>query len=369
MTHPHSSLALGSFVLAFAAACGPRVPIRSDAQLGAEYPFPDEARRIQEVVDLGKETMKRDYPAGTPAKRDAHIKAHGCVRADVTVRDDVPAELRHGVFAAPGSYRAWIRYSNGLPKPPEDNGKNLRGMAIKVTGVAGAKLSTDEVLTQDFLLVNYPVFIVADPADYVEFARAVSEDSPFGYFLGWNPFDWKIHDLRLLLDAVGQETPSLLSTRYFSETPYRMGEGQAAKFAAKPCSDIGATMPDDPSAGYLRDDLVKRLAAGPACFEFGVQLQKDAVAMPVEDPTVEWDEKVSPFVPVAKIEIPAQKFDSAAQDAFCENLSFTPWHASPELQPLGAINRARKSIYDEISKIRHGQNAVKRTEPTGFESF
>ncbi|MBK7975561.1 MAG: catalase family protein [Deltaproteobacteria bacterium] len=369
MTRAHRSLALGSLVVALATACGPRVPIPASARLGAEYPFPDEERRIQEVVDLAKETMKRDYPAGTPAKRDAHIKAHGCVRADVTVRDDVPAELRHGVFAAPGPYRAWIRYSNGLPKPPEDNGDNLRGMAIKLTGVAGPKLMTEEVRTQDFLLVNYPVFIVADPTDYVEFARAVSEDSPLGYFLGWNPFDWKIRDLRALLDAVGQETPSLLAASYFSEVPYRMGEGQAAKFAAKPCASVAATMPDDPSPSYLREDLVKRLAAEPACFELGVQLQKDAVAMPVEDPTIEWDEEVSPFVPVATIEIPAQKFDSPAQDAFCENLSFSPWHASPELQPLGAINRARRVIYDEISKVRHGQNAVKRTEPTGFESF
>ena len=93
MTRAHRSLALGSLVVALATACGPRVPIPASARLGAEYPFPDEERRIQEVVDLAKETMKRDYPAGTPAKRDAHIKAHGCVRADVTVRDDVPAEL------------------------------------------------------------------------------------------------------------------------------------------------------------------------------------------------------------------------------------------------------------------------------------
>lgn len=356
-------------LVALLASCGPRVKIPANAELGVEYPFPDETQRIEQVVDLGRKTMARDYPPGTPAKRDAHIKAHGCVHATFTVANDLPSALRHGVFATPGAYPAWVRFSNGLPKPPEDNGKNLRGMAIKLAGVTGPKLSPDEALTQDFLLVNYPVFIVADPADYVEFARAVSEDSPLGYFLGWNPFDWKIHDLRLLLDAVGQETPSLLSTRYFSETPYRMGDGQAAKFAAKPCSEVAAAMPDEPSASYLRDDLVKRLAATPACFEFGVQLQKDPVAMPIEDPTVEWSEAVSPFVPVARIEIPAQKLDSAAQDAFCENLSFTPWHASPELQPLGAINRARKAIYEQISKIRHTQNAVPRTEPTGNERF
>ncbi len=361
--------ALACVALAVTAACAPRVKIPANAQLGAEYPFPNEEARIQETLALARATMARDYPSGTPAKRDAHIKAHGCVHGTVTVGANVPAQLKQGFFQAPASYPAWIRFSNGLPKPPEDNEKNLRGMAIKAIGVPGAKLMNDEHTTQDFLLVNYPAFAVAAPDDYVDFIRAVDADSPLGYYFGWNPFAWKIRDFRLLLDALGQDAPSLLAIRYWSMTPYRFGPTQAAKVSARPCAAVNAKMPDDPSPSYLREDLEARLAAAPACFELMVQLQTDPVAMPVEDPTVIWDETASPFVPVARIEIPAQKFSTPAQDAFCENLSFSPWHSLPEHQPLGAINRVRKSLYDEVSRIRHGQNIVPRTEPTGLERF
>ena len=88
--------------------------------------------------------------------------------------------------------------------------------------------------------------------------------------------------------------------------------------------------------------------------------------MPIEDPTIEWSEKDAPFIPVARITIPAQAFTSPEQLAFCENLSFTPWHAIPEHRPLGGINRVRKTVYDTISRVRHELNGDKRLEPTGF---
>ena len=79
-----------------------------------------------------------------------------------------------------------------------------------------------------------------------------------------HPYPDRSRANRLLLDAVGQETPSLLSTRYFSETPYRMGEGHAAKLSAKPCADVGATSLAtlvQMVAGGLGVTLLPRLAA------------------------------------------------------------------------------------------------------------
>ena len=48
---------------------------------------------------------------------------------------------------------------------------------------------------------------------------------------------------------------------------------------------------------------------------------------------------------------------------FCENLSYTPWHSLPDHRPIGGINRARKVVYEAISKVRHDYNAVPRREP------
>ena len=88
--------------------------------------------------------------------------------------------------------------------------------------------------------------------------------------------------------------------------------------------------------------------------------------MPVEDSTVTWSEDDSPFVPVARIEVPAQTFDSAAQTTFCEDLSFSPWHATTAHRPLGSLNRTRKVVYEATSAARHRLNGVQRVEPTDF---
>jgi hypothetical protein len=105
------------------------------------------------------------------------------------------------------------------------------------------------------------------------------------------------------------------------------------------------------------------LAETAAEFDFMVQLRADGNAMPVEDPTVEWDERAAPFVPVARITIPQQDFDTQERREFAENLSFTPWHGLDAHRPLGGINRVRRTVYETISRLRHELNGVQRAEP------
>ena len=81
-----------------------------------------------------------------------------------------------------------------------------------------------------------------------------------------------------------------------------------------------------------------------------------------------WDEARSPPIEVAMIRIPRQRSDGAAQQAFCENLSFTPWHSLPEHRPIGGINRVRKAVYLAVSTLRHRLNQAPRVEPTAVEA-
>jgi hypothetical protein len=104
-------------------------------------------------------------------------------------------------------------------------------------------------------------------------------------------------------------------------------------------------------------------------FDFLVQLQTDPDRMPIENASVRWPEHLSPHVRVAELRLPAQRFDSPAQLAFADNLSFNPWHALPEHRPLGNQNRARKEIYLQLSRARQRMNAAARIEPTGDETF
>ena len=77
----------------------------------------------------------------------------------------------------------------------------------------------------------------------------------------------------------------------------------------------------------------------------------------------EWDPVEAPFIPIATIHIPRQTFDTPAQHAFCEDLSFTPWHSLPAHRPLGVTNRIRRVVYERISRLRHELNDRPRVEP------
>ena len=96
--------------------------------------------------------------------------------------------------------------------------------------------------------------------------------------------------------------------------------------------------------------------------EFLVQ-PRTSNSMDVEDSRTEWKEAQAPFYPVATVRFPRQVFDTPEQNTFCENLSFTPWHALPQHRPLGVTNRLRKVIYDHISRVRHTLNGAERQEP------
>ena len=99
-------------------------------------------------------------------------------------------------------------------------------------------------------------------------------------------------------------------------------------------------------------------AAEEACFEFEVQVRTNPITMPIEDPTIEWDEHDAPFVQVARVTIPIQRPE---QGEACEILSYTPWHSLPEHRPLGGISRVRLDVYREVSKLRHELNGQTRS--------
>jgi hypothetical protein len=110
--------------------------------------------------------------------------------------------------------------------------------------------------------------------------------------------------------------------------------------------------------------MVNQLASRNAVFDFAVQFQIDPNKMPIEDPGITWDETLSPFRRVATLTIPAQTFDTPERREFGDNLSFNPWRCLPEHRPLGGISRARRQVYEALSKFRHETNQAPRVEPT-----
>lgn len=322
-------------------------------KLSHEQVPPGEAAAFALILAEAERRLRKAAQGG-PARRDAHPKPHGTVSAVFRVLDTVPPHLRSGVFAEPREFEAWIRFSNGAETPADDGEGDGRGMAIKLLDVRGSPSGT-----QDFLQINHPAFFVHDAADYVEFTLAKPS---WRFFIpGLNPASWRLREAWIGLQITRQSVSNPLNARYFNMTPFLCGE-VPVKASSRPMPPLSAHG-SQVGPNFLRDNMALHLAEAPARFEFMLQAQVDPKRQPVEDPRIIWDEREAPFVAVAQIEIPPQAFDNAERETFGENLSFTPWHCLPEHRPLGGINRARREIYETISRLRHEINQAPREEP------
>ncbi len=330
--------------------------------LAQEYPPPGEAAAIADLAARLQQKIQAQYQDGT-MRRDAHPKMHGVVKALFTVEPDLAPAWRVGVFSEPTTYEAWIRYSNQNAEIQSDLKGDIRGMAIKLMGVPGEKLLEldRDAATQDFIVISTPVFVTRDVAQFDALIKAmVAGIVPMLWFFATH---WRATwNLVSAMKKIGNP----LAIRYWSTTPYLFG-GAAVKYSAIPTTPIDDCIPSNAGPDFLREAMVEQLKRGEVSFDFAVQKQLDADTMPIEDPGVRWSEQASPFIKLATIRIPLQEFDSAAQREFGENLSFNPWHSLPEHRPLGGINRARRIVYETISRFRHERNQVPQVEPTSWQ--
>jgi len=319
----------------------------------------DETSATTEINKRIVAELETQYPAGVrPMRRDVHAKQHGCVKANFEIQNqNLPPELRVGVFAHNQTYPAWIRFSNSSGSIQPDSDMSARGMAIKLMNVPGAKILSDEknAQTQDFVLINLPVFFMDTASNFASLTRP---DKAFTfYFFLTHPCL-----VTTLVTHILAKVSNPLFIRYWSSTPYRLGPA-AVKYTVIPCRIDNLQKVNRKHKDFLKEAMVATLQSSEACFRFMVQLQKDNQTMPIENPTVNWSEKHSPFIPVATIRIFPQTFDTPQQMEFCENTTFTPWHALPEHRPLGGINRVRKVVYEAISSLRHKANKAPQIEP------
>jgi len=322
----------------------------------------DEKQHIEDLRQRLSAKIQREYQKGV-MRRDAHPKTHGVVRAYFIVEPDLPPELRVGLFGRSRRYKAWIRFSNQSATIQPDSKRDIRGMAIKLMGVPGKKLleSEADATTQDFILISTDRFVTANVREFAGLIRAMTSGTlqVIWYFLTHLRVG-----LNLWHSMLRHANP--LQVRYHSTTPYLFGD-RAVKYAVLPQIRHLDRIPDNPPDDYLRRAMVRQLSQEDAVFDFMVQFQTDAEKMPVEDPGKVWPEELSRFRKVATIRIPRQYFDHPLQDEFGDELSFSPWHALPEHRPLGGINRARKVVYEAISKMRHGHNHTERKEPENWD--
>jgi len=338
-------------------------------KIAEEKPLPDEEAYIDSIIASFQAQMRGLWKPGG-FQRGGNTKTHGIVRGEFTVHDNLPANLRHGIYAEPRTYRAWVRFSGPGPYiTPDIQDVGFMSISIKLMGVPGPKLMEEEKFTQDMFGVSPPTFVTPDTPANAQLQVESLKNAQIFYFLNLH----RHHVLDLIMQGLWIKTQSSpFEAPYFSCVPYLLGEGQAMQYSVWPKATKRTPIPRlplRPPDDYLRDAMVATLAKEDVEFDIRLQLQTDSHLMPIENNAVLWPEKLSPRISAATLRIPRQTFNSPTQMDFARQLSYNPWHCVPEHRPLGNQSRARRRMYAELSKLRHTMNSVPLYEPTGDETF
>jgi hypothetical protein len=212
-------------------------------KLAEERALPGEEASLDSVIESFAPYMRQNYRPGE-YQRGGNTKTHGIVRAEFTVREDVPQHMRHGIFAKPHTYPAWVRFSGPGPDMPADiDDVGFVSCAIKLMGVPGTKLMEEERFTQDFISVCTPTFVTPDINANAMLQVHVLRGTPIFYFFttGFS------HFLDFLMQGLWNETQtSPLEARYWSCVPYLLGEGQAMMYSVRPRSNMKSWIPGLP---------------------------------------------------------------------------------------------------------------------------
>lgn len=305
------------------------------APAGEDARFEVYAKRFQAL-------QKRNAKNGTPG-RALHHKGHGIFEASLAIAADVPEHARHGLFAQGKTYEALVRFSNGSGKVQADTVGDVRGIAVKVLGVAGKKVLGDAP-TQDLLAIVSPStpFKTADEFVAVVWATRSMPLALFRLIGALGPV--RPFQLVKKLTAGLKGPPHSLATRtFYSAVPIQCGP-HAVRFSLTPRGEADVA-PLPAGADAFAEDVAARVRRGPVVYDLALQFFVDEATTPIEDSSVDWP---SPYVTVGTLTITQQDASSERGKRLTElgeRLAFDPWHALVEHKPLGGMMRARKHAY------------------------
>jgi hypothetical protein len=312
-----------------------------------EAPAADEDARFEVYAQRFVALQQRNRQDGRVG-RALHHKGHGVYEASLTIAADLPEEARHGLFAAPATYEALVRYSNGASKVQADKVADVRGIAVKVLGVAGDKVLAPGT-TQDFLAIlsSSTPFRTAD--EFVDLVWA-TRSPPLALFrllgsLGLRAFPL----VKKLVAGLKQPPASLATKRFYSALPIQCGP-YAVRFSLAPTDEAGGEVGN--GVDFHTEALADRLRRGPIGYDLALQFFADEATTPIEDASVDWP---TPYVKVGRLTIQQQDPASPRGKLLAERgerLSFDPWHALVAHRPLGGMMRARKATYYASTKTR-----------------
>ena len=312
---------------------------------------PDEAARHEaQATQLAE--LQRVRSAKLGAGRGLHRKGLVGLTARLHVKDGLPEHARHGLFATPAGYDAWLRLSNGGPDPKPDKKPDIRGFALRVAGVTGDGALGGAATHQDFLLINAPTFGMVNSAPFMGLVAAASK-GPLA-LIGWSYRTYGLRrmfgELARLKASVERPFTGFAATTFHSAAPIACGP-----YAARVRLTPNAPTPHTDARGAWGAAMATAVTAGPIGYTLALQFFVNEQRTPIEDASVDWAEDVAPYVPVADLTIAAQDPASEAGRALAatiEHAVFDPWQALAAHRPLGEVMRARKVAYYTSQQAR-----------------
>ena len=354
----------------------------------AQIPESAYAAEMEEILALLEATTKASYEKEKQqrAARSAHAKSYGIVRASFEIPTGLTPEYAQGIYASPATYEAVIRFSNGLGHLGPDAALGpIFGMGLKLFGVPGHSLLDDEVevCNFDYAMINGPVFFANTAKDYVVIQR-LFDGLPGALRDPWTakawlhdfltregtlpPEGWLWDELFALMSLVKTPWRNPLLATYWTMGAVRHGD-YVVKLRAAPQASAAALVTRrelNPltSVEAVRDSLVAEIGEHDYRFDLEAQLFVDPLRMPIENTSLEWSEKLSPFTKIATIQIPKQDISPAANLEIADRTSITPWRTRESHTPLGEIMTARREVYRHSAKLRREINRQPQREPS-----
>jgi hypothetical protein len=336
-----------------------------------EVPEKDELQTQQQLIDtllsISKTTLKDEQEA----LRAVHAKSHGVLAAVLIVPGDLPETLAQGLFATPGRYDAVVRLSSAPGDLLPDTISTHHGFALKVKGVTGPALPGAEPGSQDFLFANGKAFNTPTAASFLKTLKMLAattdkaESVKVALATALRGIESTLESVggqsALLTSLGGHPASHILAEEFFTQVPIRYGD-YIAKLGLYPVTPEQKALADsnvDLAAEFdaHRQDVRAYLDATPAAWELRVQLCTSLETMPVEKPDTAWPEDESPYLTIARLEIsPQDSYSDAMVAAVDKSAMFSPWNGLAVHQPLGAINRVRKPVYEASTRFRLSKN-------------
>ena len=346
------------------------------------------ASEIEKIVNSVGQTVKASYEKEKQGRavRFAHAKSYGIVRASVEIESALAPEYAQGIYASPATYDAVIRFSNGLGHlGPDAMLGPIFGTGLKFFNVPGHSILENEagVSNFDYAMINAPVFFANTAKDYVVIERlfdqlpgALMDPRTAKTWLhdfvtcdGTLPPDKWLWDELLAVLSLGK-TPfrNPLLSSYWTMAAVRHGEYVAKlRITPEPSAAAQVRIRDlDPMTNpeAVRDSLVADIGEHDYTFELQAQLCVDPLRMPIENTSIEWSEKLSPFTKIATIHVPKQDISSPVNLDIADRISISPWRTRDDHIPMGEIMTVRREVYRRSAEVRRQINQQPQREPS-----